>query len=96
VSVRGDQIRDADAALLESGQKNTPVDFGLGESTTDPEDHALAVVAADAVGDECGAVADNPINADFVIGGVNCHARDFGKRTGAPFFEFRIELLVEV
>ncbi len=34
------------------------MNFRLGEGATDTEDHALAVVTADAVGDECGAVAD--------------------------------------
>jgi hypothetical protein len=32
--------------------------------------HAFAVVASDADGFECGAVADGPVDADFVIGGV--------------------------
>jgi len=96
VGVRCDQIRDADTALFEAGQEPAPVDFCLGECATDTEDHALAVIAADPMGDECGAVADNPVDADFVLGGVEGDVRDRGKRAGAPFFELGIELLVEV
>ncbi len=63
------------------------MDFGLGEGATDSEDHALAIVAADAVGDERGAVADNPVDADFVVGGVEGHVRDRGKGAGANIFQ---------
>lgn len=96
VRVRRDQIRNADAAFLESGQKSAPVDFGLGQGATDTEDHTLAVVAPDAVGDEGGAVADDPVDTDFVVGGIDGHVCDLGKRTGAPFGELDVELLVEV
>ncbi len=46
VSVRGDEIWDADAVLLETGQESAPVDFGLGKGAADAEDHALTVITA--------------------------------------------------
>ena len=96
MGVRCDEIWNADATLLEAGQKGSPVDLSLRQRATDTEDHALAVVAADAVGDECGAVADNPVDADFVLSGVEGHVGGWNKRPGAPFLELGIELLVEV
>ncbi len=60
------------------------------------EDHALAVVPPNAVCDERGAVADNSVDSDFVVGGVDDQIRDLGKRTAPPFFELSVELFVEV
>jgi hypothetical protein len=43
------------------------VDFGFGEGATDAKDHAFSVIASDADGFEGGAVADDAVDADFVI-----------------------------
>ncbi len=72
------------------------MDLGLGQSATDTEDHALAIVPTESVGDQSGAVADDPVDTDFVVGGVDGHVCDLGKRTGAPFYEFNVELFVKV
>ena len=48
------------------------------------------------MGDEDGAVADNPVDTDFVIGGVDAQIGDLGKRAGSPFFELSVELFVAV
>lgn len=85
-----------DAAFLEAVQKDAPVDLGLGQRATDTEDHAFAVIAADPVGDKCGAVTDNTVDTDFVVGGIKGHLFDRRQQAGAPFLEFGVELLVEV
>ena len=72
------------------------MDFGFGEGATDTEDHAFAVVAADADGFEGGAVADGAVDADLVVGGVEDEVIDLGQLAGASFGEFLIELFVEV
>ena len=87
VGVGGDTIRDAEAALLEAGEEVAPVDFGFGEGAGDAEDEAFAVVAANADGDEGGAVPDVAVDADLVVGGVGEEVGDFGKGAGAPFFK---------
>jgi hypothetical protein len=47
------------------------------------------------VSNERRAVANNPINANFVVGGIKGHEFDRGKRPGASFLEFDVELLIE-
>lgn len=96
MGVGGDEVGDSDAALFEVGEELAPVDFGFGEGAVDTEDHAFAVVAADADGFESGAVADSAVDADFVVGGVEDEVFYLGKRAGAPFGEFFVELFVEV
>lgn len=96
VGIGDDEVGNADAALLEPDEESAPVDFGLGERATDAEDHAFAVVAADADGFEGGAVAHGAVDADFVVGGVEDEVLDFGQWAGAPFGEFVVELFVEV
>ena len=73
-----------------------PRQWTSASGATHSEDHALAVVAADAVGDEGGAIAHDAVDADFVVGGVDDQVRDLGQRAGAPFFELFVELFVEV
>jgi hypothetical protein len=68
VGIGGDEIGNADAAFLQSVQKAAPVDFRFRESATNAEDDAFAIVATNPVGDESGTVADDPVDADFVIG----------------------------
>jgi len=46
------------------------MDFRFGESATDAEDHAFTIIAPGPVGDERGAGADDPVDADFVVGGI--------------------------
>ena len=96
VGVGGDEIRDADAALLESVQKVAPVHFRLGEGAADAKDDAFAIVATNPVGDESGTVADDPVDADFVVGGIKGHGADRRQGAVAPFSEFGVELLVEI
>jgi hypothetical protein len=72
------------------------VDFRLGEGAADAEDHAFAIVATNPVGDESGTIADDPVDADFVVGGINGHVADRRQGAVAPFSEFGIELLVEI
>jgi len=49
MSVRSDEFRNSNATIFEVEEKIAPVDFGLRESTTDPEDHPLAVIGASAM-----------------------------------------------
>ena len=92
VGVGGDAVGDAEAALLEAGEEVAPVDLGFGEGAGDAEDEAFAVVAADADGDEGGAVADIAVDADLVVGGVGEEVGDLGKGAVAPFFKLAVEL----
>jgi len=85
VGVGGDAVGNAEAAFLETGEEVTPVDFGFGEGAGDAKNEAFAVVAADADGDEGGAVPDVAVDADLVVGGVGEEMGDLGKRAGAPF-----------
>ena len=96
VGIGGDQIRNADAALLEAVEKIAPMDFCFRERTTDAEDHAFAVIAPDSVSNERGAVADNPIDADLVVGGIKGDIGDRRQRPGPPFLKLGVELLVEI
>lgn len=80
MGVGGDEVGYADAALLERDEQFAPVDFGFGEGATDSKDHAFAVLAADADGFECGAVARSAVDADFVVGGVEDEVLDFRER----------------
>jgi len=85
-----------DATFLESIQKVTPMNFGFGKSTADAQDHAFAVIAPDSAGNEFGAVADHPADADLVVGGIEEELGDWRQRTVAPLFKFGLQLLVEV
>jgi len=96
MGVGSDEFWDADAAVFEVEQKLAPVDFGFGEGATDTQDHAFAVGGADSVGNEGGAIADDPVDADFVVGGVEEEEIDGGERAGTPFAEVFIEEFVEV
>ena len=96
VGVGGDEIGNADAAFLQSVQEGAPVDFRLGEGAADAEDDAFAIVATNPIGDESGTVADDPVDADFVVGGIKGHVADRRQGAVAPFFEFGVELLVEI
>src|SRR5690606_6130107 len=60
---------------------------GLGEGAGDAEHHAFAVAAADADGDEHGAVAHGAVEADLDVGGVEDEVGDLGQRAVAPEFE---------
>ncbi len=80
VGVGDDEVGNADAALFERDEEFPPVDFGFGKGAADTEDHAFAVVAADADGLEGGAVAHDAVDADFVVGGVEDEVLDFGQR----------------
>jgi len=91
VGVGGDAVGNAKATLLEAGEEVAPVDFGFRESAGDAEDEAFAVVAADADGDEGGAVPDVAVDADLVVGGVGEEVGDLGKGAGAPFFKLPVE-----
>jgi hypothetical protein len=79
VGIGGDEIRDADAALLEGREAGAPVGFGFGDGGRDAQDEAVGVVAADADGGENGAVADRPLEAGFDGGGVEDEEGDFGQ-----------------
>lgn len=70
------------------------MDFGLGQGTTDSEDHALAIGTAHAVGDVGGTVFDRTVDTKIVVGGVERHVGDFGERMDAPLPKFFVELLV--
>ena len=71
----------------EAGVEVAPVDLGFGEGAGDAEDEAFAVVAADADGDEGGAVPNVAVDADLVVGGVGEEVVDLGKGAVAPFFK---------
>ena len=91
VGIGGDEIGDADTALLEADEELAPVDPGLGEGAGDTEDDAPAVIPPYSNGNEGGAVAHITGDTDFVVGGVKEEQGDLGKKAGAPFFELLIE-----
>ncbi len=67
----------------------------LRERGTDTEDDAFAITAADLIGGESGAVAENPFNGNVLLGGMNGALRNWRKRSGAAFLKCEIELFVE-
>ena len=91
MGIGGDEIRDANTALLEPDDELAPVDLGLGEGAGDTKDDALAVIPPYSNGNEGGAVAHVTGDTDFVVGGVKEEMGDLGKKAGAPFFELLIE-----
>jgi len=96
VGIRDYVIDHADASLLEAGEKLTPMNLGFGEGAGHSENDTLAITAAHARGDEGGAVPDNAVDTDFVVGGVDSEVEDLGQWAVAPLFELFIKLLVEV
>jgi hypothetical protein len=70
------------------------MDFRFREGTTNAEDDAFAIITSNPVGGQSGAVADNPVDADLVVCGIEGHVRDRRKRPCTPFLKFVIELFV--
>ena len=96
MSVGGDAVWDSDAALFEIGEKVAPMHFGFREGAGNAENGAFAVIPADTDGDEGGAVSDDAVDTDGVIGGVYKQMGNIWKRTVSPFLELRVELSAEI
>jgi hypothetical protein len=58
------------------------MDLCFREGATDTEDDAFTIIAADAVGGERGAVADNSVDAYLVIGGIEVFCFSWKSRNG--------------
>lgn len=90
-----DEVGDADAAFAQRGEECAPVNLVFGKGGGSSKDHAFAIVAPDADGDEDGAVAHGGIDAHLDVGGVEEEVGDFRQWTVAPFFKGFIEFCGE-
>ena len=68
------------------------MDLGLGKGDGDTEDHAPAVLAADADGGEHGAGTHDAIDADLFVTGVEDEVADGRDGPLAPSFEHGVEI----
>ena len=90
VVITDEQRGGMEAALLEAGEKGTPVDLGFAEGDADAQNGAFAI-GADAQGNEDGAIEDLAALPDLFIAGVNEDIAAGFNWAGAPAFEFGVE-----
>ena len=80
VGIGGDEIGDADTALLEADEELAPVDPGLGEGAGDNKDDALALIPPYSNGNEGGGKVRHPGGGDLKAAEFS---HDLGDTAGA-------------
>ena len=90
VVITDEQERGMQAALLETGQKGAPMDFGFAQGLADAKEGTFAI-GPDPQGDEHRAVEHLAAQADFFIAGIDKNIEAIFQRAGAPAFQFGVE-----
>ena len=90
VVITDEQSGGMEAALLEAGEKGTPMNLGFAQGDADAQNAAFAI-GTDAQGDEHGAIEHVSSLADLFIAGVHEDIAAGFDRPGAPAFQFGVE-----
>jgi hypothetical protein len=91
VVITDEQQGGMEAALLQAGEKDAPMDLRFAEGNTDPQDTAFAI-GADTQGDQHGAIEHLAALADLFVPRVEEDIAAGFQGPGAPAFQFGVQL----